>query len=120
MGSAPFAQEAGRFFIILFANVPMGVCGFGDAIVMHMALTLCGMVRGWEGGRGWCIWLGREGRKDESLLGIFRRAVRLALDIDSGEARDGTKCCCVVFHLHHLYARRPVWAFWSHRLSADR
>lgn len=45
MGSAPFAQEAGRFFIILFANVPMGLCGFGDAIVMHMALTLCGMVR---------------------------------------------------------------------------
>ncbi|GAB5035605.1 Hypothetical protein NocV09_02800260 [Nannochloropsis oceanica] len=41
--SAPFVQEAARFFIILFANVPMGVCGFGDAIVMHMALTLCGM-----------------------------------------------------------------------------
>ena len=58
MGSAPFAQEAGRFFIILFANVPMGVCGFGDAIVMHMALTLCAMVSGW----GW--WGRRLGRGD--------------------------------------------------------
>lgn len=48
----PFAQEAGRFFIILFANVPMGVCGFGDAIVMHMALTLCGMVSVGCGGGG--------------------------------------------------------------------
>jgi len=60
MGSAPFAQEAGRFFIILFANVPMGVCGFGDAIIMHMALTLGGRVRGWEGGRV-CV-SGRVGR----------------------------------------------------------
>lgn len=63
MGSAPFAQEAGRFLIILFANVPMGVCGFGDAIVMHMALTLCGMVRGGgEGGGGVSGWVGRGGK----------------------------------------------------------
>jgi len=37
-------QEAARFFIILFANLPMGVCGFGDAVVMHIALTICSMV----------------------------------------------------------------------------
>jgi len=57
--SAPFVQEAARFFIILFANVPMGVCGFGDAIVMHMALTLCGMVR--REGRGLMMWWLAEG-----------------------------------------------------------
>ncbi len=64
MGRAPFAQEAGRFFIILFANVPMGVCGFGDAIVMHMALTLCGMVR-WEGRGVMVRWVAEGGNKSE-------------------------------------------------------
>ncbi len=51
--AVPFAHEAGRFFIILLSNFPMGVCGFGDAVVMHIALTLCGMVR--DSGRGLCV-----------------------------------------------------------------
>jgi len=42
-----FAQELARFLIVVASNIPMGVTGFGDAIIMHIALTFCGMVREW-------------------------------------------------------------------------
>ncbi len=38
-------QELARFLVVLASNFPMGVTGFGDAIIMHIALTLCGLVR---------------------------------------------------------------------------
>lgn len=38
-------QELARFLVVLASNFPMGVTGFGDAIVMHIVLTLCSLVR---------------------------------------------------------------------------
>lgn len=48
-GAAAATQEPARVLVVLASNVPMGVTGFGDAIVMHIALTLCGLVCRWDG-----------------------------------------------------------------------
>lgn len=44
-GGGTWTQDVARFVIVLVANFPMGVTGFGDAIIMHIALTLCNLVR---------------------------------------------------------------------------
>ena len=54
------------------------------------------------------------------MLGIFWRAVRLPLDIDSGETRGGTNRCCLPLSCILLYALRPVWASWSLRHAICR
>lgn len=41
---AVFQQDLVRFLMVLVANFPMGTVGFGDSIVLHIALTLCSMV----------------------------------------------------------------------------
>lgn len=38
-------QELARLLVVLASNIPMGVTGFGDAIIMHIVLTLCSLVR---------------------------------------------------------------------------
>lgn len=43
-------RELARFLVVLASNFPMGVTGFGDAVVMHIMLTLCALVRV-------CVWM---------------------------------------------------------------
>ena len=45
MASMGGTRELARFLVVLASNFPMGVTGFGDAVVMHIVLTLCALVR---------------------------------------------------------------------------